>query len=153
MLASADTIALDMAFVGGACCDARDGACLTSRWRLVGADKIPGCVAAAGPPSLFKLKGPSSSFLFHLLFLLFGYALQPIAAIFDASTTGGHLELPRRESSTGCDRLPERSEPASARKGAAPGVMEVVVPFGRVCEVVRRSEDELEGARRSGLTW
>ena len=50
----------DIASVGGACCDARGGACLISRWRVVGADKMPGCMAAAGPP---RARAPSSFLL------------------------------------------------------------------------------------------
>ena len=113
-LASTDARALNTASVEGACGDAR-GACLISRWRIVGADKTPGCEATAGPPrarapsSLLlprpSLFGPeeasltdSPSFSFPFSFSFSACALPPVAAFRDASSTWGRLELPRRES-------------------------------------------------------
>ena len=112
-LASADARAPDIVPVGGACCDARGGACLASRLGFVGVDKIPGGGAEAGLPrahasssflllplSLFGLEAPcfagSSS-----LSGSFCCALSPGAAFPDASTTQSRLEPPRRESKHG----------------------------------------------------
>ena len=136
---SADARAPDIASVGVACCDGRCGACLASRWRIVGADKTPGCGAAAGPPrarasssfllpppSLFELGGPSfagsPSFSFSFsaarsrLWLPFvtPAPLRAASNCLDASP------------STGRDRLPEPSELAGAREGAGAGVIEVL---------------------------
>ena len=114
-LASTDARAPDTASVEGAFWDARGGACLVSRWRIVGVDKTPGCEAAAGPPrarapsSLLlprpSLFGPeeasfadSPSFSFPFSFSFSACALSPVAAFRDASSTWGRLELPRRES-------------------------------------------------------
>ena len=100
----------DVASAGGPCCDGRGCGYLYSRWRIVGADKTPGCGAAAGSPCA----RPSSSFLLPLptllraryttlrglsllLLLLFGCALPLDTAFRDPSTTQSRLELPRHE--------------------------------------------------------
>ena len=127
-LASADVRAPDVASVRGVCCDEHGGACLASGWRIVEADKTPGCDAAAGPPrtrasSSFSHPTPGlplrarGTTLRSLPFLL---SLPPVAAFRDASTTQCRLSP-----STGRNRLPEPSELAGAREGAGAGVMEV----------------------------
>ena len=56
----ADVGVPDIASVGGACCNARSGACLASCWEIVGVDKTPDSAAAAGL-SHSRRHTPSSS--------------------------------------------------------------------------------------------
>ena len=133
-LTSTDAVEPDVASASGPCCDGRGRGFLDSRWRIVGADKMPGCGAAAGPPharasSSFLLTPPPSSSLntIHrglplLHFLLFGCALPPVAAFRDASTTSDCFDA---SPSAGRDRSREPSELACAREGAGAGIMEV----------------------------
>ena len=129
-LASADAKAPNMTLVSWACHDARGGACLASRWRVI-LYGTPGCRAAGAearcapvsssfllpPPALFGLERPSFSFSFSFFFSSsFSVALPPVAAIRDASTTEGRLELLRCEFEHG-PRLSSRTGEARRCKG------------------------------------
>jgi len=96
----------------------------------VGGDKTLGCATAASlpprpcvvflpPPAALPLRARGTvlrPFSFTLTFTFLGCALPPVAAFRDASTTEGHLELPRRESKHG-PRSSSRTARARRRKG------------------------------------
>ena len=109
-LAWADARAPDIAWVGGACCDADGWDCLASRWRTVATDKTSGYRAAAARPVPWRhhpsppipalplrARGSIVCGLPSLLPLLFGCMLLPAATFHDASATEGRLELPQRD--------------------------------------------------------
>jgi len=111
----------------------RSGACLSSRWGIVGVDKTPGCRIAAGPPSsrrpptpppLFRLKGPSvtGSLPFSCPFFLF---VPPVSVFVTPAPLKPASNCLDASPCTGRDRLPEPSELAGAREGAGAGLMEV----------------------------
>ena len=139
-LASVDAKAPDTASVGGACCDARGGACFASRWRTVGVDKTSGCTAAAGPPrarapsslllpppSLFGPGAPSfadsPSFSFSFSFSFSAARSRLLPPFVTPAPLRAASNCLDASPSTGRDRLPEPSELAGAREGAGAGVI------------------------------